>query len=88
MRALGPSVFGRRRSDEGEDIEIVELGFDEAFSMIDQGEILDAKTLILLQRLAMAVDRPGTSVGNSDWHLSFRPSVLAGAPTLGKCAFR
>ena len=44
---------------EGEDIEIVELPFDEAFSMIDRGEILDAKTLILLQRLAMAVDRPG-----------------------------
>ena len=50
---------------EGEDIEIVELGFDEAFSMIEKGEIFDAKTLILLQRLAMAVDRPGTSVGNS-----------------------
>jgi nudix-type nucleoside diphosphatase (YffH/AdpP family) len=42
---------------EGEDIEIVELSFDEAFSMIDRGEILDAKTLILLRRLAMAVDR-------------------------------
>ena len=26
--------------------------FDEAFSMIDRGEILDAKTLILLQHLA------------------------------------
>ena len=37
---------------EGEDIEIVELSFQEAFSMIDQGEILDAKTLILLQHLA------------------------------------
>ena len=37
---------------EGEDIEIVELSFDEAFSMIDRGEILDAKTLILLQHLA------------------------------------
>jgi nudix-type nucleoside diphosphatase (YffH/AdpP family) len=37
---------------EGEDIEIVELGFDEAFSMVERGEILDAKTLILLQHLA------------------------------------
>ena len=27
---------------EGEDIEIIELAFDEAFSMIDRGEILDA----------------------------------------------
>jgi nudix-type nucleoside diphosphatase (YffH/AdpP family) len=38
---------------EGEDIEIVELTFDQAFAMIANGEILDAKTLILLQRLAI-----------------------------------
>ena len=38
---------------EGEDIEIVELTFDQAFVMMDNGEILDAKTLILLQRLAI-----------------------------------
>jgi nudix-type nucleoside diphosphatase (YffH/AdpP family) len=37
---------------EGEDIEIVELGYDQAFSMVERGEILDAKTLILLQHLA------------------------------------
>jgi nudix-type nucleoside diphosphatase (YffH/AdpP family) len=42
---------------EGEDIEIVELSFDEAFSMIDRGEILDAKTLILLQHLAREITR-------------------------------
>ncbi|HEY5952979.1 MAG TPA: NUDIX domain-containing protein [Terrimicrobiaceae bacterium] len=39
--------------NEGEDIEIVELTFDQAFAMMDAGEIQDAKTLILLQRLAM-----------------------------------
>ena len=38
---------------EGEDIEIVELTFDQAFAMMDKGEVLDAKTLILLQRLAI-----------------------------------
>jgi nudix-type nucleoside diphosphatase (YffH/AdpP family) len=37
---------------EGEDIEIVELTFERAFAMMARGEILDAKTLILLQRLA------------------------------------
>ena len=40
---------------EGEDIEIVELSFNEAFSMIDGGKILDAKTLILLQHLASEI---------------------------------
>jgi nudix-type nucleoside diphosphatase (YffH/AdpP family) len=38
---------------EGEDIEIVELGFDQAFAMMERAEILDAKTLILLQHLAL-----------------------------------
>ncbi len=35
--------------DEGEDIEIVEPGLEEALAMIDRGEIIDAKTIILLQ---------------------------------------
>jgi nudix-type nucleoside diphosphatase (YffH/AdpP family) len=39
--------------NEGEDIEIVELTFDQAFAMMNAGEIQDAKTLILLQNLAM-----------------------------------
>ena len=38
---------------EGEDIEIVELTFGQAFAMMANGEILDGKTLILLQRLAI-----------------------------------
>lgn len=38
---------------EGEDIEIVELPYEEAFAMMRAGEIKDAKTLILLQHLAL-----------------------------------
>jgi len=38
---------------EGEDIEIVELPYEEAFAMMGAGEIKDAKTLILLQHLAL-----------------------------------
>ena len=45
-------AFGGGDQAEGEDIEIVELGFDHAFSMVERGEILDAKTVILLQHLA------------------------------------
>ena len=35
--------------DEGEDIEVLELPFDQAFAMIEQGAIVDAKTIMLLQ---------------------------------------
>jgi len=42
---------------EGEDIEIAELPYEEAFAMMRSGEIKDAKTLILLQHLALQ-DRP------------------------------
>lgn len=34
---------------EQEDIEVIETGIDEALSMIDSGEIKDAKTIMLLQ---------------------------------------
>jgi len=34
---------------EGEDIEVFELPFDEALAMVASGEILDAKTIMLLQ---------------------------------------
>lgn len=36
-------------ADEGENIEVLELSFDEALAMIDNGEIKDAKTIMLLQ---------------------------------------
>ena len=34
--------------EEGEDIEVIELGLDEALDWIDNGRIQDAKTIILL----------------------------------------
>lgn len=42
---VGP---GGGSADEGEDIEAVELPFDEALAMIDRGEIVDGKTIMLL----------------------------------------
>lgn len=43
---VGP---GGGAPDEGEDIEVVELALDEAWAMVEAGEIVDAKTVILLQ---------------------------------------
>lgn len=37
--------------EEGENIEVLELPFEESLKMIDTGEIKDAKTIMLLQRL-------------------------------------
>jgi nudix-type nucleoside diphosphatase (YffH/AdpP family) len=39
--------------EEGEDIEVVELDFDEALDMIDDGRIADAKTVMLLYWAAL-----------------------------------
>jgi nudix-type nucleoside diphosphatase (YffH/AdpP family) len=47
-------------SEEGEDIEVVELGLDEALDWIDNGRIQDAKTIILLL-LAQTKDWLGRS---------------------------
>lgn len=38
---------------EGEEIEVVELPFAKALGMVADGRIFDAKTVILLQRLAL-----------------------------------
>lgn len=38
-------------ADEGENIEVLEFPFDHALAMIDSGEIMDAKTIMLLQHL-------------------------------------
>ena len=40
---------GGGRMEEQEDIEVLTLDFDKAYSMIATGEIIDAKTIILLQ---------------------------------------
>lgn len=39
--------------DEGEDIEVLELPFEVALAMIDDGRIVDAKTIMLLQYAAL-----------------------------------
>jgi nudix-type nucleoside diphosphatase (YffH/AdpP family) len=38
---------------EGEDIEVLELAFDEAMAMVRDGEIVDGKTIMLLQYAAL-----------------------------------
>jgi nudix-type nucleoside diphosphatase (YffH/AdpP family) len=40
-------------ADEGEDIEVLELGMDEAVAMMASGEITDGKTIMLLQHLQL-----------------------------------
>jgi nudix-type nucleoside diphosphatase (YffH/AdpP family) len=43
--------------DEGEDIEVLELPIDQALAMIDDGRIVDAKTIMLLQYAALKIFR-------------------------------
>jgi nudix-type nucleoside diphosphatase (YffH/AdpP family) len=38
---------------EGEDIEVLEMTLDEALAMVDQGRIIDGKTIMLLQHLKL-----------------------------------
>jgi len=45
-------------ADEGEDIDVLELPFDEALAMMKDGRICDAKTIILLQYAALNVFTP------------------------------
>ena len=40
---------GGGKKEEEEDIEVMEIGFDQAIRMVETGEIRDAKTVILLQ---------------------------------------
>jgi nudix-type nucleoside diphosphatase (YffH/AdpP family) len=39
--------------EEGEDIEVLELGFEQAIAMVGSGEIVDGKTIMLLQYLEL-----------------------------------
>jgi GDP-mannose pyrophosphatase NudK len=43
-------------ADEGEDIEVIEVALDEAIDMIDRGEIVDAKTVLLLRTVQREVE--------------------------------
>jgi len=42
-------------ASEGEDIEVLELAFDEALAMVKDGRIADAKTIMLLQYAALNI---------------------------------
>ncbi|HTO28045.1 MAG TPA: NUDIX domain-containing protein [Devosia sp.] len=56
---LGRYTPGHRLADggglvgEGEDIEVFELGLDEALAMVATGSIMDAKTILMLQALQL-----------------------------------
>jgi len=39
---------------EGEDIEVMEIAFPKAMTMIERGEIIDAKTIMILQYAALS----------------------------------
>jgi len=45
--------------EEGEDIEVLELGFEAALSMVQSGEIVDGKTIMLLQYLELRMLKEG-----------------------------
>ncbi len=44
-------------ASEGEEIQVLELPFDEAMAMVDGGQIADAKTIMLLQYAALHLFR-------------------------------
>jgi nudix-type nucleoside diphosphatase (YffH/AdpP family) len=44
-----PRESGGGIGDEGEDIEVFEVSLNEAMAMIASGEIIDAKTILLIQ---------------------------------------
>ena len=52
-RPADRTTAGGGLAEEGEDIEVVELPFDEALAMVDDGRIADAKTIMLLQWAAL-----------------------------------
>lgn len=49
-------------AEEGEDIDVLHVPLADALQMIETGEIRDAKTIILLQRLALDRLRQGKTV--------------------------
>ena len=49
-------------ADEGEDIEVLEMDFDAAMALIDDGTILDGKTIMLLQYAALHLFAPKSEI--------------------------
>ena len=47
---------GGGNADEGEHIDVVELPREDATRMIETGEICDAKTVLLIDRLNATID--------------------------------
>jgi hypothetical protein len=57
---------------EGEDIEVLEIGLDEALEAVHDGRIIDAKTIMLLQHLKLEMLTGGyrgaaTSASKAAW---------------------
>jgi nudix-type nucleoside diphosphatase (YffH/AdpP family) len=52
-RPADRTAAGGGLEEEGEDIEVVDVPFDDALDMIDDGRIADAKTVMLLQWAAL-----------------------------------
>jgi len=46
---------GGGMENEGEDIDVLEIGIDESLAMINSGEIVDGKTIMLLQYAALNI---------------------------------
>ena len=46
-------------AEEGEDIDVLEFGVDEAMAMVASGEIADGKTIMLLQLLQLRLMQRG-----------------------------
>lgn len=46
---------GGGHADEGEDIEVLEMSIDDAMAAVFDGRIVDAKTIMLLQHLKLAL---------------------------------
>lgn len=47
--------------DEGEDIEVIELTFEQAVAMVESGEIADGKTIMLLQYMQLHLMKPAAA---------------------------
>ncbi|MGN6087586.1 GDP-mannose pyrophosphatase [Trinickia sp.] len=48
---------------EGEDIEVIEVEFEEALAMVERGAIVDAKTILLLQHARIGLFGNATAGG-------------------------
>lgn len=54
--STAPRAAGGGHAHEGEDIEVLEMSLDEAVAMIARGEIVDMKTIMLLQAAKLETD--------------------------------